>query len=85
MEYVSDGVLSLCQIKMAPFLADDIFRRIFLNENDNVVIQISLKFVHKGYIDNMSALVQVMAWCLTGTKPLPETMLTEISDAIWHL
>ena len=85
VEYVSDGVLSLCQNKMAAFLADDIFRCIFLNENDNIVIQISLKFVPKGPIDNISALVQVMAWCLTGTKPLPETMLTKISDTIWNL
>ena len=25
----------------------------------------------------MSALVQVMAWCQTGTKPLPEPMMTQ--------
>ena len=32
--------------KMAAILADDIFTRIFLNENVRILIQISLKFVH---------------------------------------
>ena len=31
--------------KMAAILADDIFKYIFLNENDGIPIQISLKFV----------------------------------------
>ena len=38
--------------KMAAILADDIFKRIFLNENVRIFIQISLKFVPKGPIDN---------------------------------
>ena len=38
-------------------------------------------FVHMGPIDNNSTLVQVMAWCLFGTKPLSEPMLTKI---VWH-
>ena len=40
-----------------------------------------LKFVPKGLIDNMSSLVQVMAWRLTGDKPLPEPMMTQFTDA----
>ena len=43
--------------------------------------QISLKFVPRGPTDNKSALVQVMAWCQTGNKPLPEPMLTQFIDA----
>ena len=31
--------------KMAAILADDIFKRIFLDENNRIPIQISLKFV----------------------------------------
>ena len=54
--------------------ADDIFKCIFLTENVNIFLQISLKFVFRGSIDK-SALVQVMAWCPCGTKPLPEPML----------
>ena len=41
--------------------ADDVSKRIFLNENVRISIQFSLKFVHKGPIDNNTALVRVMA------------------------
>ena len=61
--------------------ADDIFKRIFLNENVRISIQISLKFVPKGPIENKSALVQIMAWRRIGGKPLSEPMLTRFSDA----
>ena len=37
--------------------ADDILKRIFLNENVWIPIEISLKFVPKGLIDNIPALV----------------------------
>ena len=47
------------------------FKRIFLNEKDWILIDISLKFVPKGAIDNKSAMVQVMSWHRTGHKPLP--------------
>ena len=36
---------------------------IFWNENVWILINISLKFVPKGPINNMPALVQIMAWC----------------------
>ena len=42
---------------MAAILADDIFKLIFLNENDKIRVQISLKFVPDGPIDNNPALV----------------------------
>ena len=40
-----------------------------------------MKFVHKGQIDNKSALVQVMAWRRKGGKPVPELMLIQFTDA----
>ena len=43
--------------------ANGIFRCIFLKENGCILIEISLKFVLQGPIDDMSPLVQVMAWC----------------------
>ena len=43
--------------KMADIFTDDIVKRIFLNENITISIQFSLKFVPKGPIDNISALV----------------------------
>ena len=64
---------------------DDTFKRIFVNENVRISIEISLKLVPRGLIDNNSALVQVMAWRRTGDKPLPEPILTQFTDAyMWH-
>ena len=42
--------------------ADDIFRCIFGNEKFCILIKISLKFVPKSLIDNIPALVYIMAW-----------------------
>ena len=54
---------------------DDFFRCIFLNANVWIWINVSLKFVLKGPINNIPALVQIMAWCCPGDKPLSEPML----------
>ena len=66
---------------IAVFLADDIFKCIFLNENDRISIKISLKFVLMSPIDKKPALVQVMAWRRIGDKPLPEPMMAQLTDA----
>ena len=55
--------------------ADDIFKFIFLNENFWILTTISLKYVPLGPIDNMAALVQIMAWRRIGKKPLSEPMM----------
>ena len=60
---------------MAVILADDIFKCIFLNENDINPIQISLNVFPRSPINNKPALVQVMAWRRIGDKPLPEPMM----------
>ena len=49
---------------------DDIFKGIFLNENEWISLKISLKFVPKVRINNIPALVQIMAWRRPGDKPL---------------
>ena len=64
---------------MAAIFADDNFKCIFLNENDRIPNRISLKFVPKGSIYNITALVQIMAWRRVGDKPLSEPMLTTVS------
>ena len=61
--------------------ADDVFRCNSLNENAWIQIKISLKFVPKGPINNIPALVQIMAWRRTGDKPLSEPMMTQSNDA----
>ena len=54
---------------------DDTFKYIFLNENVWISLQISLKFIPKVWINNIPALVQIMAWRRLGDKPLSEPMM----------
>ena len=58
--------------------ADDIFKCILLNENMLNSIKISLKFIPKGPINNIPALVQIMAWRRPGDKPLSEPMVVSL-------
>ena len=58
--------------------ADDTFKCIFLNENVWIPIKISLKFVMKGPINNIPALVQIIAWRRQGDKPLSEPMMVSL-------
>ena len=55
--------------------ADDTFKCIFLNENICILLKMSLKFVPKSPINNIPALVQIMAWRWPGDKPLSEPMM----------
>ena len=62
--------------------ADDIFKCIFLNGNVWISIKISLKFVPKGPINNIPALVQIMAWRRPGDKPLSQPMMVNFPTHI---
>ena len=44
------------------------FQMLFMNEKK--CISIRFLDVHKSPVDNISALVQIMAWCRIGDKPL---------------
>ena len=61
-------------------ITEDIFKSIF-NESVWISITISPKFFLKGPIDFKSALVRVVAWHRTNEKRLPESMLTQFTDA----
>ena len=61
--------------------ADDIFKRIFLNENVRISVLISLKFVPKGQ-NNIPALFQIMAWRRPGDKPLSEPIMFRLPTHI---
>ena len=63
---------------------DDTFKHIFLNENVRISIKISLKFVPKGPINNISALVHIMAWRRPGDKPLSEPMRVTLLMQMRH-
>ena len=58
--------------------ADDIVKCIFFNENVWFPIKISHKFVPRGPISNIPALVQMMPWHHAGDKPLSESMLISL-------
>ena len=51
---------------------------IFLNENVCVSFKISLKIFPKFRINNIPALVQIMAWRRSGDKPLSEPMMLKL-------
>ena len=57
---------------------DDTFKPIFFNENIRISIKISLKFVPMCTINNIPALVQIMACCRSGDKPLSEPMMVRL-------
>ena len=57
---------------------DDTFERIFLKENVIILIRISLKFVPDGPINNIPALVRIMAWRRPGDKPLSEPVMVSL-------
>ena len=69
---------TLRQRQNARHFADDTFKHIFLNEYVRISIKISLKFVPKGPINDIPALVQIMAWRRPGDKPLSEPMLASL-------
>ena len=61
---------------------EDIFKWIFLNDNVWISINISLKFVPKGPINNIPALVPIMAWRRPGDKPLSEPVMVSLLTQI---
>ena len=81
---------SICFIGNAPYInslrqrpnrrhfADDIFKCIFENENEWISPRIPLKFVPRVRINNIPALVQIMAWRRPGDKPLSEPMMVSL-------
>ena len=72
------GLLILRPRQNGRHFADDIFKCIFLNENVWIPIKISLKFVLKGRINNIPALVQIMAWPRPGDEPLSEPVMVNL-------
>ena len=53
----------------------DIFKCIFATENVSIFINTSLKFVPTSQINNIPALVQIMACCRPDDKPLYEPIM----------
>ena len=54
-------------------LADNSFKCVY---KSFYLFEYSLNFVHLDPVDKKSSVLQIMAWCQAGHKPLPELMLT---------
>ena len=63
---------------MVGIFPDDIIKCSFFNENVWISNRISLKFVSEVPINNVPALVQIMAWRRPGDKLLSEPMMVSL-------
>ena len=52
----------------------------FINEKFYILNRLSVKCVPKGLINNIPALVEIIAWHQIGDKPLSEPMLARFAD-----
>ena len=66
---------------MAAILQTTLSNTFFLIENDRISIKILLKFVPRGQINNITALVEIMAWCRSGNEPLCQPMMAQFTYA----
>ena len=73
-----EGINTLRLRQNGRHFPDDSFEWIFLNEDVWISIEVSMKFVPKGPVNNISALVQIMAWRRPGDKPLSEPMMVSL-------
>ena len=67
----------MAETKWPPFCWRQ-FKMDFPNESVRTLIKKLLKFVPRGPINNIPALVQIMAWCRSGDKPLSEPMMVSL-------
>ena len=71
------GLIELTHLSLDKMAADNIFKGILMKVKFCILIRIPLTFFLMVPIDSKPALVEVMAWRLTGNKPLPEPIPTE--------
>ena len=80
--YKRSALNSLRPRQNGRLFADDTFKCIFLNETIRISTKNSLKFVPKGLINNIAALVLIMTWRRPGDKPLSEPMMVSLPTHI---
>ena len=81
--YIETGASPQCVNTLRPrqngrHFPDNSFKCIFMNKNVCISIRISLRFVPKGPINNIPALVQIMARRRPGDKQLFEPMMVSL-------
>ena len=78
----ANGINSLGPRQIGCHFPDEIFKCIFLMKMYELRFKISLRFVSNGPINNIPALVQIMAWGRPGDKPLSEPMMVRLPTHI---
>ena len=78
LEYNRHQINTLRSRKDGSYFVDDIFKSISWIKSICISIDILLKFVPKGPINHIPALVQIMAWCWPGDKPLFKPMMVRL-------
>ena len=80
--YVSDISFNTLRPRLTYHHLQTTFSNAFvLNENIWIKIEIPLRFVPKGPLDNYPALVLIMPWRRITDKPLSEPVLTQSTNA----
>ena len=72
---------------MAATILQTIVSNVFFSRMKTIELQNNIPFisVHICVIYNISVMVQIMAWCQRGDKPLSEPMMTQFRGAyMWH-
>ena len=75
--HLENNFITLRPTQNGRHFPDDIFECTFWI-NLIISIMIPMKFVPKGPIDNIRALVHIMCWNRSGDKPLPEIMMVSL-------
>ena len=77
-----DKMAASSQTTLCCQFTDYTFKRILVIESFRILFKISLQFVPKGPINNISALIQIMPWRWPGDKQLSEPMMVRLSTHI---
>ena len=76
--HIDNQINTLTPRQSRHHFADGIFQCIFRNENVWISTKTSQKFVPEFQINNIPAMVQIMAWHQLGNKPLSEVMMVRL-------
>ena len=83
VNYLNPLIYALSRRHFWYYARKHIWQETINDENVWILIKISLKFVHKGPIDYIPVLVQIMVWRRSGDKPLSELMLIILPTHIY--
>ena len=80
----SSGAINTLNLRQnGRHLPDDSLKWIFLNENELIPINISLKFVPTGRINKIPAMVLILAWRRSGEKLLSKQIMDSLMMHIY--